>query len=200
MWLTLLSVGVDCSQFSNVLCVTFLRRPCARFWPDRAHQRAAEEQGQGAAEYGSRLIVATLVGQFTPKTTRDNALLQMGFWGGFRRSELVEIEVDDKAWDAHWITIPLSTILTVAAQLAMLGYVPEMSSYSVRFGMEPALVVQAPPCATSGDQAPRRHRSRLHKKSRVVRGERCRLFAALASQTGLNPLYARFFEFWAPPC
>lgn len=36
------------------------------------------------------LIVATLAGLGTLKAMRDNALLQVGFVGGFRRSELLE--------------------------------------------------------------------------------------------------------------
>lgn len=144
------------------------------------------------------LIVATLAGLGTLKAARDNALLQVGFFGGFRRSELVDIEVDHVAWDAQGITITLprsktdqagegvvkaipysdgpccpatvlrawldaagvssgpvfrsitkwgvmganglnpasvNTILGGAAQLARLGYVPELSSHSLRRGM-----------------------------------------------------------------
>ncbi|WP_082491248.1 site-specific integrase [Duganella sp. Leaf126] len=53
------------------------------------------------------LIVATLAGLGTLKAARDNALLQVGFFGGFRRSELVDIEVDHIAWDCQGITIAL---------------------------------------------------------------------------------------------
>lgn len=53
------------------------------------------------------LIVATLASQGTLKAVRDNALLLVGFFGGFRRSELVGIEVDHIAWDAQGITITL---------------------------------------------------------------------------------------------
>ncbi len=144
------------------------------------------------------LIVATLAARSTLKAARDNALLQVGFFGGFRRSELVGIEVDHIAWDAQGITITLprsktdqtgegvakaipysagpccpatalqtwldaagvtsgpvfrsiskwgvmggdglnpasvNTILAGAAQLAKLGYVPELSSHSLRRGM-----------------------------------------------------------------
>lgn len=53
------------------------------------------------------LIVATLASACTLKAARDNALLQVGFFGGFRRSELVGIEVDHIAWDAQGITVTL---------------------------------------------------------------------------------------------
>lgn len=53
------------------------------------------------------LIAATLASLGTLKATRDNALLQVGFFGAFRRSELVDIEVDHVAWDAQGITITL---------------------------------------------------------------------------------------------
>lgn len=53
------------------------------------------------------LIVAALAGLGTLKAARDNALLQVGFFGGFRRSELVDIEVDHIAWDDQGITLTL---------------------------------------------------------------------------------------------
>ncbi len=53
------------------------------------------------------LIVASLSGLGTLKAACDNALLQVGFFGGFRRSELVDIKVDRLAWDAQGITITL---------------------------------------------------------------------------------------------
>jgi len=143
-------------------------------------------------------IVAALAGLGTLKAARDNALLQVGFFGGFRRSELVAIEVDHLTWDDRGMTIMLprsktdqsgegvvkaipygagllcpataikawlvaadlasgpvfrsiskwgevgsaglspasvNTILAGAAQLASLGYVPELSSHSLRRGM-----------------------------------------------------------------
>jgi integrase len=43
------------------------------------------------------LIVTSLAGLGTLKAARDNALLQVGFFGGFRRNELVDIEVDHVA-------------------------------------------------------------------------------------------------------
>lgn len=144
------------------------------------------------------LIVAALASQGTLKAARDSALLQIGFFGGFRRSELAGIDVEHLAWDAQGIVILLprsktdqtgegivkaipysegpccpatalrawldvagvasgpvfrsitkwgvisatglnpasvNAILADAAQLARLGYVPELSSHSLRRGM-----------------------------------------------------------------
>ena len=53
------------------------------------------------------LIVANLASLGTLKAARDNALLQVGFFGGFRRSELVGIKVDHITWEAQGITLPL---------------------------------------------------------------------------------------------
>lgn len=52
-------------------------------------------------------IVARLASVGTPKAARDSALLQLGFFGGFRRSELVAIEVDHVDWTPHGIAITL---------------------------------------------------------------------------------------------
>jgi len=144
------------------------------------------------------LIVAALASQGTLKATRDNALLQVGFFGGFRRSELAGIEVEHLAWDTRGLVVTLprsktdqtgegivkaipfgsglccpatalrawldaagvaagpvfrsitkggvvsadalnpasvNAILVDAARLARLGYVPELSSHSLRRGM-----------------------------------------------------------------
>jgi integrase len=144
------------------------------------------------------LIVAALASQGTLKAARDNALLQIGFFGGYRRSELAGIAVEHLTWDPQGITIMLprsktdqagegvvkaipysegpccpatvlrtwldaagitsgpvfrsitkwcvlggdglnpasvNAILADAAQLAQLGYVPELSSHSLRRGM-----------------------------------------------------------------
>jgi len=52
-------------------------------------------------------IAAHLVGLPTLKALRDNALLQLGFFGGFRRSELVSIEVSNVTWERDGIVITL---------------------------------------------------------------------------------------------
>lgn len=143
-------------------------------------------------------IVAALASLGTLKAKRDNALLQVGFFGGFRRSELAGIAVEHLAWDAQGLVITLprsktdqtgegivkaipysdgpccpatvlrawldaagvasgpvfrsvtkwgavgadglnpasvNAILAGAARLAKLGYVPELSSHSLRRGM-----------------------------------------------------------------
>ncbi|WP_405048409.1 tyrosine-type recombinase/integrase [Rhodoferax sp.] len=53
------------------------------------------------------LIVAALSSLGTLKAKRDNALLQVGFFGGFRRGELAGIAVEHLAWDAHGVVITL---------------------------------------------------------------------------------------------
>jgi integrase len=53
------------------------------------------------------LIVAQLASAGTLKTARDNALLQIGFFGGLRRSELVAIAVEHVDWTSEGIEIML---------------------------------------------------------------------------------------------
>ncbi|HJV74688.1 MAG TPA: tyrosine-type recombinase/integrase [Noviherbaspirillum sp.] len=52
-------------------------------------------------------IVAHLAGLDTLKAKRDNALLQIGYFGGFRRSEVVSLEVPYVAWETEGIVITL---------------------------------------------------------------------------------------------
>ncbi|XLZ71411.1 tyrosine-type recombinase/integrase [Massilia sp. SR12] len=52
-------------------------------------------------------IVAALANLGTLKAKRDNALLQVGFFGGFRRSELAGIAVEHLDWDAQGMVITL---------------------------------------------------------------------------------------------
>ena len=52
-------------------------------------------------------IVARLASAGTLKAARDNALLQIGFFGGLRRSELVGIEVEHLGWKHEGIEIML---------------------------------------------------------------------------------------------
>lgn len=144
------------------------------------------------------VIVGKLQALGNTKALRDSALLQLGFFGGFRRSELVGLRLEDVAWEpqglvitlprsktdqlgegivkaipfgdgvccpatalrawldaAHIRTGPLlrtvnqwghvsmnalhassiNTILASCARLAGLGYVPDLSSHSLRRGM-----------------------------------------------------------------
>jgi integrase len=52
-------------------------------------------------------IVAHLSALDTQKARRDNALLQIGFFGGYRRSELVSLQVEHIAWEPEGIVITL---------------------------------------------------------------------------------------------
>ncbi|WP_229496648.1 site-specific integrase [Massilia polaris] len=53
------------------------------------------------------LIVARLADISTLKASHDSALLQVGFFGGFRRSELVGIKVEHVLWRREGIEIAL---------------------------------------------------------------------------------------------
>lgn len=52
-------------------------------------------------------IVAQLAALDTLKARRDNALLQIGYFGGFRRSEIVSLELSHIAWEPEGIVITL---------------------------------------------------------------------------------------------
>ena len=52
-------------------------------------------------------IVARLHELGTLKALRDSALLQLGFFGGFRRSELVALRVEDVSWEPQGMVITL---------------------------------------------------------------------------------------------
>lgn len=52
-------------------------------------------------------VVTRLASIDTLKAKRDNALLQVGFFGGFRRSELVSLAVAHVAWELEGIVITL---------------------------------------------------------------------------------------------
>ncbi len=52
-------------------------------------------------------IVAQLAALDTLKARRDNALLQIGYFGGYRRSEIVSLEVAHIAWEPEGIVITL---------------------------------------------------------------------------------------------
>ncbi|WP_287027689.1 site-specific integrase [Herbaspirillum sp.] len=54
------------------------------------------------------LIVAHLAAQEALAAKRDNALLQVGYFGGFRRSELVGLEVADLAWEPEGVVVTLT--------------------------------------------------------------------------------------------
>jgi integrase len=52
-------------------------------------------------------IAEALVNADSLRAVRDNALLQVGFFGGFRRSELVAIDFEHISWEKEGITITL---------------------------------------------------------------------------------------------
>ena len=52
-------------------------------------------------------IVAQLQASASLKALRDSALLQLGFFGGFRRSELVSLMVADVSWEPQGLVITL---------------------------------------------------------------------------------------------
>jgi len=52
-------------------------------------------------------IVATLAALDTIKAKRDNALLQLGFFGGYRRSELANLQIADISWESDGLLITL---------------------------------------------------------------------------------------------
>lgn len=53
-------------------------------------------------------IAQHLVSLGTLKAKRDNALLQIGYFGGYRRSELVGLEVPHVAWEQEGLVITLA--------------------------------------------------------------------------------------------
>lgn len=52
-------------------------------------------------------IVAHLAGIGTLKARRDSALLQIGYFGGYRRSEIVSLDVAHVAWEPEGIVVTL---------------------------------------------------------------------------------------------
>lgn len=53
------------------------------------------------------LIATALAGQPTLSAARDNALLQIGYFGGYRRSELVQLAVENLEWNREGLVITL---------------------------------------------------------------------------------------------
>lgn len=53
------------------------------------------------------VIVKHLADLDTLIAKRDNALLQIGYFGGYRRSELVGLKVEDLAWELEGIVVTL---------------------------------------------------------------------------------------------
>lgn len=73
---------------------------------ERVHGRPRQKAKALSLEDLER-IVTVLAGQGTPAALRDNALLQIGFFGAFRRQELVGLCVEDLRWEAQGLRITL---------------------------------------------------------------------------------------------
>jgi integrase len=53
-------------------------------------------------------LVQTINKESSPRALRDNALLQLGFFGGFRRSELVGLSIEHLSWEQEGLLITLT--------------------------------------------------------------------------------------------
>ncbi|MFZ6862746.1 site-specific integrase [Undibacterium sp. Ji67W] len=69
-------------------------------------------------------IVIRLQKEDSLKAIRDNALLQIGFFGGFRRSELVGLQVDSLNWEAEGLLIQLPKSKTDQSGEGILKAIP----------------------------------------------------------------------------
>ena len=69
-------------------------------------------------------MVMALTMDMSLAAVRDNALLQIGFLGGFRRSELVGIQVEDLQWEPEGLTIVLQRSKTDQTGQGMLRSIP----------------------------------------------------------------------------
>lgn len=73
---------------------------------ERTHGRPKKKAKALAIEALERIVVR-LAEMASLKAKRDSALLQLGYFGGFRRSELVGLEVPHLAWEAAGLVITL---------------------------------------------------------------------------------------------
>jgi integrase len=69
-------------------------------------------------------IVEALAQVGSPKALRDSALLQTGFFGGLRRSELAAIRVEDLAWETEGLLITLPRSKTDQAGQGIVKAIP----------------------------------------------------------------------------
>lgn len=69
-------------------------------------------------------IVTHLASLDTLKTKRDNALLQIGFFGGYRRSELVSLAVSHIAWEPDGIVMTLQRSKTDQEGVGIIKAIP----------------------------------------------------------------------------
>jgi len=73
-----------------------------------AQVTGVEDEGAGLVFLEDlEAIVSKLAALGTNKALRDSALLQLGFFGGFRRSELVRLTVEDVRWEPQGMVITL---------------------------------------------------------------------------------------------
>lgn len=73
---------------------------------ERTHGRPKKKAKALPVEDLERIVVR-LADMESLKARRDNALLQLGYFGGYRRSELVGLEVPHLAWEAAGLVITL---------------------------------------------------------------------------------------------
>lgn len=69
-------------------------------------------------------IVCKLATLETIKAKRDSALLQLGFFGGYRRSELVALQLADLAWEPDGLIITLRRSKTDQQGLGIIKAIP----------------------------------------------------------------------------
>ena len=73
----------------------------------RIHGKPKDKAPPLLPEHLHKIIMA-LQQEHTLRACRDSALLQLAFFGAFRRSELVAIQVEDIAWGTQGIDILIS--------------------------------------------------------------------------------------------
>jgi integrase len=94
-------------------------------------------------------IVDRLAAEATLKAMRDNALLQIGFFGGLRRSELVAIEIGHLGWQTEGITITLPRSKTDQTGEGIVKAIPYgdpacCPASAVRRWLDAAAIVEGP--------------------------------------------------------
>jgi integrase len=69
-------------------------------------------------------IVAMLREQGSRRALRDSALLQLGLYGAFRRSELVQLQIKDLSWEREGLRLQLSRSKTDQAKEGITKAIP----------------------------------------------------------------------------
>lgn len=83
-----------------------------------------KKQARALSLASLKLMVMRLTMDMSLAAVRDNALLQVGFLGGFRRSELVGIQVEDLLWEPQGLTIVLRRSKTDQTGQGVLRSIP----------------------------------------------------------------------------